>query len=68
MYNAVDANNVGNNFIQIIDNLFIKSCPIIIKSKRNFLDHPWMTTGLKNSCNKKKTTLCCIFEREDTPR
>ena len=55
VYNAVDVNTAYNNFIQIIDNLFSKCCPIIgTKSKINFLDKPWMTTGLKNSCKKKK--------------
>ena len=54
MYNAVDVNTAYNNCIKIIDNLFIKYCPItIIKSKRIFWDKPWMTIGLKNSCKKK---------------
>ena len=57
VYNAVDVSTAYNNFIQIIDNLFSKCCPItVIKSKRNFFNKPWMTTGLKNSC-KKKTLL-----------
>ena len=37
VYNSVDVNIAYNNFIQIIDNLFSKCCPIIvIKSKGNF--------------------------------
>ena len=53
VHSAVDS--AYNNFIQIIDNLFSKFCPIIvIKSKRTFLDKPWLTTEFKNSCRKKK--------------
>ena len=37
VYNAVDINTAYNNFIQIIDNLLSKCCPIIaMKSKINF--------------------------------
>ena len=55
VYNAVNVNTAYDNFIQIIDNFFNKCCPIIvIKSPRKFSDKPWMTSGLKNSCRKKK--------------
>ena len=55
VYSAVNVNTAYDNFIQIIDNLFNKCCPIIvIKSRRKFSDKPWMTSGLKNSCRKKK--------------
>ena len=55
VYNAVNANTAYYNFIQIIDNMFYKSCPIIlIKSPKKIHDKPWMTSGLKNSCRKKK--------------
>ena len=38
VYNAVNVDTANNNFIQLIDNLFSKCCPIIvIKSKRIFL-------------------------------
>ena len=51
VYNAVNVNTAYDNFIQMIDNLFNKCCPIIvIKSPRKFSDKPWMTSGLKNSC------------------
>ena len=54
--NSVDVDTACINFIQVIDNLFSKCCPIIIiRSKRQNVDKPWMTTGLKN-----KTTLYCI--------
>ena len=63
VYNAADVNTAYSNFIQIIDNLFCKCCPIIVmKSKIIFCDKPWMTTGLKNSCKNKKTTVYCISE------
>ena len=52
VYNAVDVNTANNSFIQIIDNLFSKCCPIIVKKKN--VDKPLMTTGLKNSFEKKK--------------
>ena len=55
VYNAVNVNTAYDNFIQIIDNLYNKCCPIIvIKSHKNFYAKPWMTSGLKNSCRKKK--------------
>ena len=55
VYNAVNVNTAYNNYTEIIDNLFSKCCPIIvIKSKRHFFYKPWMTIGLKNSCDKKK--------------
>ena len=64
VYNTV--NTAYNNFIQIIDNLFSKCCPIIvIKSKGNFFSEPWMTTGLRNSC-KKKTLLYIAFLKSKT--
>ena len=55
VYNAVNVNTAYNNFIQIIDNLFSKCCPIIVvKSKIIFFNKPWMTIGLTNICKKKK--------------
>ena len=55
VYNDLDFNTVYDNFIQIIDNLFCKCCPIIVmKFKRFFFNKPWMTAGLKNSCEKIK--------------
>ena len=64
VYNVVDVNTAYNNFIQIIDNLFSKCCPIIvINSKRNFCDKPWMMTGLKNSCKKKKVLYIAFLKK-----
>ena len=55
VYNAVNVNIAYDNFIQIIDYLFNKCCPIIIiKCPKQFYDKPWMTSGLKNSCRKTK--------------
>ena len=55
VYNAVNVDTAYNNFIQIIDNLFNKCCPIIvIKSQIFFYYKPWMTSGLKISCRNKK--------------
>ena len=66
VYNAVNVYTAHNNFIPIIDNLFSKCCPIIVvKSKGNFFDKPWMTIGLKNSCKKKKL-LCIAFLKSKT--
>ena len=60
---AVDVNSAYNNFIQIID-MFSKYCLIIvIKSKRNFFDKPWLMTELKYSCRTKKTIVHCISEK-----
>ena len=55
VYNAVNVNTAYNNFIEIIDNVFSKCCPIIvIKSKIIFWGKPWMTIELKNSRKKTK--------------
>ena len=54
VYYAVNVNTAYNNFIQIIDNLFSKFCPIIVIKSPPKKIHPWMTIGIKNSCNKKK--------------
>ena len=49
VYNAVDADTAYNNFIQIIGNLFVKCCPIIImKSKRKNVDKPWNNFAKQN--------------------
>ena len=68
VYNAVNVNTAYDNFIQIIDNLFNKSCLfIVIKSPRKCYDKPWFTSGLKNSRRKKKI-LYIAFLKSKTPK
>ena len=51
-----DGNQSYNSFIDIIQTLFNKNCPVKrIIIKNNKYDKPWITPGLKNACKKKNT-------------
>ena len=51
-----------NKFVNLFTNLFNTNCPLnkiiskLTQGKRKYKrpDKPWMTTGLKNACKKKK--------------
>ena len=51
-----EVNQAYNSFIDIVETLFNKNCPVKrIIIKNNKYDKPWITPGLKNACKKKNT-------------
>ena len=54
VHNTEDTNLAYNKFMDVIKSLLDKHCPMKrVKEKRNNKIKPWITKGLKKSCNRK---------------
>ena len=66
-----DVNITYNKFVNLFTNVFNTNCPVNIskltQGKRKYKrpDKPWMTTGFKNACKKKKLVIQTIPKKQN---